>query len=205
MRSAMTASPASRRRWRGAELASEGTFERNTRSVGAAFKAIRRARPEAVVMIGTYGPCAEFIKLAHRRGFNPTFVAISFVGATALAKELGPDGNGVIVSEVVPFPWDTRLKLVADYQAAEKALDPSLTPDFISLEGYLAGRLAAKALDMAGPNPTRAELLRIINEVGRFDIGGDIIAFGNKAREQPASVFLTVIQPDGSFRPVNKL
>ncbi|HLG83099.1 MAG TPA: ABC transporter substrate-binding protein [Bradyrhizobium sp.] len=190
---------------RGMELASEGTFERNTRSVGAAFKAIRRARPEAVVMIGTYGPCAEFIKLAHRRGFNPTFVAISFVGATALAKELGPDGNGVIVSEVVPFPWDTRLKLVADYQAAEKALDPSLTPDFISLEGYLAGRLAAKALDMAGPNPTRAELLRIINEVGRFDIGGDIIAFGNKAREQPASVFLTVIQPDGSFRPVNKL
>src|SRR5579871_4295513 len=47
---------------RGMELAAEGTFERNTRSVGAAFKAIRRARPEAVVMIGTYGPCAEFIK-----------------------------------------------------------------------------------------------------------------------------------------------
>ena len=40
----------------------------------------------------------EFIKLAHRRGFNPTFVAISFVGASALARELGPDGKGVIVS-----------------------------------------------------------------------------------------------------------
>ena len=191
--------------WRGMELVSEGTFERNTRSVGAAFKAIRRAEPDAVVMVGTYGPCAEFIKLAHRRGFNPTFVAISFVGATALARELGPDGNGVIVSEVVPFPWDTRLKLVADYQAAEKALDPMLTPDFISLEGYLSGRLAAKALEMAGPNPTRADLLRIIHEVGRFDLGGDVIAFGDKAREQPPRVFLTVIQPDGSFRAVDKL
>jgi len=190
---------------RGMELAAEGTFERNTRAVGAAFKAIRRAEPEAVVMVGTYGPCAEFIKLAHRNGFNPTFVAISFVGATALAKELGADGSGVIVSEVVPFPWDTHLKLVADYQAAEKALDPSLTPDFISLEGYLSGRLAATALEMAGPNPTRADLLRIINQVGQFDIGGDIIAFGEKAREQPARVFLTVIQPDGSFKAVDKL
>jgi ABC-type branched-subunit amino acid transport system substrate-binding protein len=156
-------------------------------------------------MVGTYGPCAEFIKLAHRRGFNPTFVAISFVGASALARELGPDGKGVIVSEVVPFPWDTRLKLVADYQAAQRALDPRLTPDFISLEGYLSARLAAEALERAGPNPTRADMLRIINEVGRFDIGGDIIAFGDKARQQPASVFLTVIQPDGSFRPVDKL
>src|SRR6202007_1749018 len=110
----------------GLELAAEGTFKRNTRAVGAAFKAIRRAEPEAVVMVGTYGPCAEFIKLAHHNGFNPTFVALSFVGANALARELGPDGKGVIVSEVVPFPWDTGLKLVADYQAAERALDPNL-------------------------------------------------------------------------------
>jgi branched-chain amino acid transport system substrate-binding protein len=190
---------------RGLELAAEGTFERNTRAVGAAFKAIRRAEPQAVVMVGTYGPCAEFIKLARRSGFNPTFVAISFVGATALARELGPDGSGVVVSEVVPFPWDTHLKLVADYQAAEKALDPRLTPDFVSLEGYLSGRLAAAALERAGPNPTRADMLRIINEVGRFDIGGDIVAFGNKAQERPASVFLTVIQPDGSFKAVDKL
>ena len=53
-------------------------------------------------------PCAEFIKLAHKGGFNPTFVNISFVGADALAKELGPEGQGVIVSQVVPFPWDRR-------------------------------------------------------------------------------------------------
>ncbi|WP_024517863.1 ABC transporter substrate-binding protein [Bradyrhizobium sp. Tv2a-2] len=190
---------------RGLELAAEGTFERNTRAVGAAFKSIRRAEPQAVVMVGTYGPCAEFIKLARRSRFNPTFVAISFVGATALARELGPDGSGVVVSEVVPFPWNTHLKLVADYQAAEKALDPSLTPDFVSLEGYLSGRLAAAALERAGPNPTRAEMLRIINEVGRFDIGGDIVAFGNSAHDQPPGVFLTVIQPDGSFKAVDKL
>ena len=131
-------------------------------------------------MVGTYGPCAEFIKLAHKSGFNPIFVNISFVGANALAKELGPEGNGVIVSQVVPFPWDKSLKVVADYQAAEKALDPKLKPDFVSLEGYLSGRLVAAALELAGPNPTRADMLRLIGDVGRFDISGDIITFGQK-------------------------
>jgi len=61
----------------------------------------------------------------------------------------------------------------ADYQAPKR---PSirLTPDFVSLEGYLSGRLVAAALEMAGPNPTRADMLRIINDVGRFDKSAEI-------------------------------
>ncbi|WFU74619.1 ABC transporter substrate-binding protein [Bradyrhizobium sp. CB2312] len=190
---------------RGLELAAEGTFERNTRAVGSAWRTIKRAEPEAIVMVGTYGPCAEFIKLAHRSGSYPTFVNISFVGANALAKELGPEGEGVIVSQVVPFPWDRSLKLVADYQAAQKAIDPTLTPDFVSLEGYLSGRLTAAALEKAGPQPTRASLLRAINDVGRFDISGSIVTVGVRALDTPPKVFLTVIQKDGTFKAVDRL
>ena len=187
------------------ELAAEGTFERNTRAVGSAMRTLKRTEPEAVVMVGPYGPCAEFIKLAHNTGFDPIFVNISFVGASALAKELGPEGKGVIVSQVVPFPWDTSVKVVADYQAAERALDPNLKPDFVSLEGYLSGRLTAAVLEMAGPDPTRAEMLRLINDVGRFDISGDIMTFGPQTLKLPPKVFLTVIQPDGTFRAVDRL
>ncbi|MDE5445196.1 ABC transporter substrate-binding protein [Bradyrhizobium sp. CSA207] len=190
---------------RGLELAAEGTFERNTRAVASAWRMLKRAEPEAIVMVGTYGPCAEFIKLAHRSGFHPTFVNISFVGAVALARELGPEGEGVIVSQVVPFPWDRSLGLVADYQTAQKAFDPALTPDFVSLEGYLSGRLAAAALEKAGPNPTRAELLRVVNEIGRFDIGGSIVTVGPRMIDTPPKVFLTVIQKDGTFRAVDRL
>ncbi|MEY9178998.1 branched-chain amino acid transport system substrate-binding protein [Bradyrhizobium sp. USDA 326] len=190
---------------RGLELAAEGTFERNTRAVAAALRVIKRAEPEAIVMVGTYGPCAEFIKLAHRGGFYPAFVNISFVGANALAGELGPDGEGVIVSQVVPFPWDRSLKLVADYQAAQQAFDPTLTPDFVSLEGYISGRLAAAALEKAGPKPTRASLLRTINDIGRFDISGTTVTVGPRMIDAPPKVFLTVIQKDGSFRAVDRL
>ena len=56
----------------------------------------------------------------------------------------------MIVSQVVPFPWDASLKVVADYHAAIKAADAKAEPEFVSLEGYLVGRLAIAALEKAG-------------------------------------------------------
>jgi branched-chain amino acid transport system substrate-binding protein len=111
----------------------------------------------------------------------------------------------VIVSQVVPFPWDASIKVVADYQAAQRLIDAELDADFVSLEGYLSGRLAATALELAGPNPTRAGLLRIIDQVGQFDISGDRLAVGHKAHDAAAEVFLTLIRGDGTFAPINRM
>jgi branched-chain amino acid transport system substrate-binding protein len=185
---------------RGMELAGEATYERNTIAVKTALITLRRAEPEAVVMVGAYKPCAEFIKLARKLEFNPVFVNISFVGASALAKELGPDGKGVVISQVVPFPWDTSLQVVADYQKAIKA-----APDFVSLEGYLVGRLAIVALEKVGVAPTRDGLIKAIKDTGKFDIGGLTLTFGPTKNEGLDQVFLTVIQSDGSFKPVERL
>jgi branched-chain amino acid transport system substrate-binding protein len=190
---------------RGMQLVAEGTYERNTVAVKSALLTLKRAEPEAVVMVGAYKPCAEFIKLARKTGFDPVFVNISFVGATALAKELGPDGKGVVVSQVVPSPWDATLKVVADYQAAIKAVDPKAEPDFVSLEGYVAGRLTIAALNTAGASPTREAMLKAIKDTGKFDIGGLVMTFGPTKNEGLDQVFLTVIQPDGSFKSVEKL
>ncbi|MDR3468281.1 MAG: ABC transporter substrate-binding protein [Xanthobacteraceae bacterium] len=190
---------------RGLELAAEATYERNTVAVRSALRVLKRAEPQAVVMVGAYRPCAEFIRLARKSGFNPVFVNISFVGATALASELGPDGAGVIVSEVVPFPWDTSIEVVADYHAALRALDAGASPDFVSLEGYLAGRLVVAALRRVGPEPTRQALLAAINDDASFDLGGLTMTFEAGVGIKDPPVFLTVLQSDGSFRPVDRL
>jgi branched-chain amino acid transport system substrate-binding protein len=186
-------------------IAAEGTYARNTVAVKSALLDIKRAEPEAVVMVGAYKPCAEFIRLARKIGFNPVFVNISFVGASALAKDLGPDGKGVVVSQVVPFPWDSSIKVVADYQAAIKAVDANAKPEFVSLEGYLVGRLAIAALEKAGANPTREGVLKAIKDTGKFDFGGLTMTFGPDQNQGLHQVFMTVIQPDGTFKAVEKL
>jgi len=187
------------------EAVAEATYERNTIAVKTGLLTLRRAEPEAVVIVGAYKPAAEFIKLSRKIGFNPVFVNISFVGAGALAKELGPEGKGVIVSQVVPFPWDASLKVVADYQAAIKAADPKAEPEFVSLEGYLVGRLAIAALEKAGKDVTRESLLKTIKETGKFDIGGLPMTFSAEKNEGLDKVWMTIIEADGSFKPIDKM
>jgi len=186
-------------------IAAEGTYERNTIAVKTALLTIKREEPEAVVMVGAYKPSAEFIKLSRKVDFNPVFVNISFVGATALAKELGPEGKGVVVSQVVPFPWDASLKVVADYQAAIKAADAKAEPEFVSLEGYIVGRFLGAALEKTGANLTREAMLKSVKDNGKFDIGGLPMSFSATDNEGLEQVFMTVIQADGTFKAVDKL
>ncbi len=184
-------------------IAAEATYERNTVAVKTGVLAMKQAAPEAVVIVGAYKPVAEFIKLSKKIGFSPVFVNISFVGANALAKELGPEGKGVIVSQVVPFPGDTSLKVVADYHAAIKAAGGE--PEFVSLEGYLAGRLAIAALAKAGKDVTRDGMLKAIKDTGKFDIGGLSMTFSAEKNEGLDKVWMTIIEADGSFKPIEKM
>jgi len=190
---------------RNLSIVAEGTYERNTLAVKTALLNIKREDPEAVVMVGAYRPCAEFIKLSHKINFDPVFVNISFVGASALANELGEDGKGVIVTQVVPFPWDSSIKVIADYHAALKASEAKAEPEFVSLEGYLVGRLAVAALEKAGPNPTREGFLKVIKDTGKFDFGGLTMTFGPNDNEGLDQVFMTVIQADGKFKAIEKM
>jgi branched-chain amino acid transport system substrate-binding protein len=184
-------------------LAAMGSFRRNTTAVKSALLDIMKGEPQAVVTVAPYKPVAEFIKLAHQVKMDALFGAISFVGSDALAQELGDKGAGVIVSQVVPFPWDSSIPVVASYQAALRAVNGK--PGFVSLEGYLVGRLVVESLKQVPGEPTREALLDIIAKNGSFDLGGVKLSYGPNNNQGMSDVFFTVLQADGSFRPVTRL
>ena len=190
---------------RGMKLAAQGSYPRNTTAVKSALLEIRKAEPEAVVMVGAYGPCAEFIKLARQLKMDPVFVNISFVGSNALAEALGKDGAGVVVSQVVPLPEDASVPVVKAYQQALAKTAPEAKPGFVSLEGYLVGRLVVEALRKVPGEPTRAALLEAIARTGTFDLGGVTLTYGPGDNQGSDQVFFTVIGPDGRFQAVEKL
>lgn len=187
---------------RGMTLAAEGTYTRNTVAVKKALLAIRKATPEAIVMVGAYKPVAEFIKLARKMKMDSTFVNISFVGSDALSQELGDAGEGVIISQVVPFPWDTSRPIVAQYTDALNAVDNGAKPGFVSLEGYIVGRLAITALEAAGKELTRESYLQAMSALSTVDLGGVTMVFGQGDNQGMDDVFLTRIKADGGFEPI---
>jgi branched-chain amino acid transport system substrate-binding protein len=189
---------------RNMSLVASGAFKRNTTAVKSALLDIMKGQPEVVVMVGPYKPIAEFIRVAHQQTFDPIFIAISFVGSDALAKELGANGAGVIVSQVVPFPWDASVPIVASYQAAMQALKTDGKPGFVSLEGYLVGRLVTESLKRIPEEPSREAFLDVIAK-GGFDFGGVQLSYTPTNNQGMNEIFFTVLQPDGSFRPVTRL
>ena len=185
-------------------LVAAGSFRRNTEAIKSALLDIMKAEPEAVVTVAPYKPVAKFIKLARQVKLNAVFVAISFVGSDALAKELAGEGDGVIVSQVVPFPRDKSLPVVASYQAALAALDSKAQPNFVSLEGYLVGRLVVETLKRLPGEPTRENFLNAI-AMAPFDFGGVTLTYGPTKNQGSDQVYFTVLQADGSLKPVTRL
>ena len=187
------------------ELTSIGIYPRNTTAVKTALLDLRQGDPEAVIMIGAYEPVARLILWARRTGMDAVFMTVSFVGSNALAQELGPDGAGVLVTQVVPFPEDDSLPVVLSYLDALASHDPEAEPGFVSLEGYLAGRMVIAALQECGAEVDRSCLLDQLIDRGDFDIDGFKLQFGNGDNQGSDEVFLTVIGSDGRYHPVHTL
>ncbi len=181
---------------RGMKLVSQGSYERNTVAVMGAVQDIFAAKPEAVVMAGTYSACAEFIKLSKNiYGDKTVFCNISFVGTESLRDTLGNYGENVIVSQVVPFPRDFSIPLVREYVAAMKKYQHHAPLGFATLEGYIAGKLFIAVLSMVDGELTREKFIETMHLAGRFDLGGVVIEYGEDDNQGMDDVFLTTIYP----------
>ena len=182
-----------------------GLYPRNTLSVKTGVLDLQQAEPEAVILIGAYQPVAASISWARHIGMNPVFMTVSFVGSNALAAELGSDGEGVYVTQVVPFPTDDSLSIISSYLDALSAYAPDAVPGFVSLEGYLAGRLAIAGLERCGRDVDRACFLDNLLQAESINIDGFQLQFAGLDNQGSDTVFLTVIGGDGSYYPVESL
>ena len=190
---------------RGMEPVSIGVYPRNTTAVKTALLNLRRGNPEAVILIGAYQPVARLISWSQHTGLSPVFLTVSFVGSNALAKELGPNGAGVVVTQVVPFPNDESFPATASYRRALFEYAPNAEAGFVSYEGYLAGRLAIVGLESCGRDIDRDCFLESLRNAGEFDIDGFQLEYGEGDNQGSDTVFMTAIGQDGSYRPVESL
>lgn len=187
-------------------LTSYGVYPRNTLAVKDALLDMRRNPPQAVIMVGAYDPIAEFVSWARHTDEKDdvVYMAVSFSGGVALAKELGRFGEGVFVTQVVPPPTDQSHQFVVSYLNALRAHDEKAVPDFVSLEGYLAGRLAIEGVRMCGADVDRQCFLDGIKSSESLDIDGFSLSYGSDNQGSDA-VYLTFIDEDGSYNAATSL
>ncbi len=174
------------------------TVERNSVDVAKALDSILKAEPEAVVQISAYKSCAAFIKASRAKSYGGQFFNVSFVGSQALADELGPVGQGVVISQVVPFPYVTSSQIVRDYQHHMTAAGDK-NFDFSSMEGYLTARVLAEGLRRAGRTLTRDSLIAGLESMREVNLGGFMVNYSAKNHMGSGFTDLTLIGRDGRF------
>ncbi len=174
-------------------LGGKGTFERNTVAVKSGLASIVAAAPDAVVMVGPYKPIAAFVSEARAAGLNVPLATISFVGTENLIGELGDAANGLIISQVVPSPDDQGIPLVRSYLDALKAVAGDAAPSYVSLEGYVTGRLLALGLDRLGAGVTREALISALESPPPSDLGGMRVAMAADNHQASDKVYLTQV------------
>jgi ABC-type branched-subunit amino acid transport system substrate-binding protein len=174
---------------RSLDLTGYGTFERNTEDITAGLADLRKANPEAVVMVGTYKAMAAFIRKAKTEGFNPVFLNVSFVGTAALVKELSGGGDGTLVTQVMPSPKDAAVPLLVQYRGDMKAAGHREL-DYTDLEGYVDAVLFVEALKKAGRDLTRDSFIQSAESLNT-SIGGLEVRFSPTDHQALGTIYLT--------------
>ena len=177
-------------------LVSKGSYERNTLAVMGSVQDIFQASPEAVVLVGAYPACAEFIKLSKTKiNTKTTYCSISFVGTESLKDALGAYGNDVIVSQVVPDPHDEEIPLIKEYMQSMRLYQHDGVISFTSLEGYIAGKLFSSIAASVSGELTRESFITTMQSIGTFDLGGVVLEYGPNDHQGLDTSHLTTIYP----------
>ena len=177
-----------------------GTVERNTVNVAQAVADIAAKQPDAVVQISAYKSCAAFIRGARKAGYGGTFFNVSFVGTQALADELGKEAHGIMVSQVMPFPFSSTSAISREYLDAVAKAGDGATPNYSSMEGYLAAKVLAEGLKRAGRAPSRDALVAGLESMQNINFGGFNVSFAPGSHVASRFVDLSMLTKDGKVR-----
>ena len=184
----------------GSKPVAVATVERNSVDVAASVKALMPSKPDAIIQVSAYKSCAAFIREARKAGFGGQFYNVSFVGTKALSDELGKEGAGIVVTQVVPSPYNTAVPIVREFQAAVGAQGKKTDINYSSFEGYLAAKMFTDGLSRSGGKASRESLINGLEAIGSADYGGFQLSLSSRDHVASSFVEKSMLMGDGRVR-----
>lgn len=174
------------------------SVEIDASDAAAATTKLLGAQPDAL-LLGLVGkPSLDVIKDVNLARKGLQMYGPSPLASASNIKALGQDAVGLTVSQVMPFPQNMSVPVVREYQQAMKAAGFN---DFthLSLEGYIDAKVATEGLRRAGKDLTRESLIKAMQSIQSYDVGGLEISFNKGAGSASKFVELTVINSQGKL------
>jgi branched-chain amino acid transport system substrate-binding protein len=182
------------------KLSVAAPYERNTDKVEEAVKKVLASDAQAVIMISVNKPTAAFIKRYREAGGGAQLFNISVVDPAEIVKLAGlGNAHGLGISQVAPYPYLPKMPVVREYQNLLQKYAPGEQINYTSFELFLGAKVLVEGLRRAGPNPTRAQLIKALEGMNNFDLGGTSVRYAPDNRVGSRYVEVTVIGSSGKL------
>lgn len=180
----------------GLQVLAVAGFKEDGSDIEGAVAAAAKAQPPAVLLLTLAGPAPRVVDAYRKLGQTTQFFALSIVASDALYKAIGDKSRGIIVTQIVPFPWDRAIPLVREYQetVGAKGVRAYSTA---GMEGFILAKALVEGLQAAGPKPTRAGLVQAFERMRDKDLGGMKLSYSPADHNGSRLVEITMIGRDG--------
>lgn len=181
----------------GVQLVATAPLEVNGAKMLHAVNTVAEANPQAIIVISAGKPSVDFIAAYQGAGHHTTFYVLSVISNVQLNQGLGARARGVVVSQVVPSPWNASVPLSREFQRLARAQGIEEFT-FSQMEGFLSAKFLVEALERAGPKPTRASLVQALEGM-RVNLGGYPVELSPTQHSSGKFVDLLMLGKDGKF------
>jgi len=165
---------------------------------------INKISPDALIIAAEPDIAAPFIKEIRTINPNIIIIASSEINGEQLSEKLMNHGVGVIVSQVVPFPFYTKLPVTRLYKRLLLEYFPDEPVSFYGLEGFISAKAMTTILNDC-KEPTRENFIKSTLNLKSVNLGGFIFDFNKNNRTGSSSTYLTQIGPGGFLTPITSL
>jgi branched-chain amino acid transport system substrate-binding protein len=159
-----------------------------------AAEALAGTKPQAVLLVGVGPAVVSFVKAAKTRLQIPIYALSVAAGAV---PALGADARGLVVTQIVPYPWRQVHPMARDF--AHEAKGAQVPVGYGSYGGYLGARFVIEALRRAAPHITPESIARAVESIRGWELGGNPLDFSPSNHHGSSWVEITIVGPDGQF------
>jgi branched-chain amino acid transport system substrate-binding protein len=154
--------------------------------------------PQAIFIATLAGVGVPLLTELKKASYRGSLYAFSALDTTVVAKNMGANAKGLAVSQVFPIPRGVRLKIVAEYLEDVKKLGRG-EPSFYGLEAYVEAKVLVEGLRRAGGKPTPASLVKALETMNDFDVGGYFVKYTSEVHQGSGFVEVDVINSAGEI------
>ena len=182
----------------GVSLIAESPIEVDGSKMDLAVETIGKSLPQAIIVVSAGKPSINFVDAYLKAGYRSTFYMLSVISNTQLVAALGDRARGIVISQVVPSPWNQGISVSREFQGlAVKQGIKEYT--FSQMEGFISAKFLVEALRRAGSKPTRESLIRGLETINAVDFGGYGVEISSTQHSSGKFVDLLILGQQGKF------